>query len=121
SNKEWKSPADEDARIAKMKDGRTHLAHKAEHAVDLDQKLEQRGVPVEGWLHFHGSGVQEKEIGATVYRLTVLTPEGGDSTDVAGAKNLGALEGRQFQKIPHASRAFKDEQQDSGCAFHGFF
>ena len=36
SNKEWESPADEDARIAKMKDGRTHLAHKAEHAVDLD-------------------------------------------------------------------------------------
>ena len=36
SNKEWKSPVDEDARIAKMKDGRTHLAHKAEHAVDLD-------------------------------------------------------------------------------------
>src|SRR6202521_2977962 len=36
SNKEWKSPADADARIAKMKDGRTHLAHKAEHAVDLD-------------------------------------------------------------------------------------
>ena len=35
-NQEWKSPADEDARIAKMKDGRTHLAHKAEHAVDLD-------------------------------------------------------------------------------------
>jgi transposase len=36
SNKEWKSPHDEDARIAKMKDGRTHLAHKAEHAVDLE-------------------------------------------------------------------------------------
>src|SRR6201981_2289629 len=36
SNKEWKSPADEDARIAKMKDGRTHLAYKAEHAVDMD-------------------------------------------------------------------------------------
>ena len=35
-NKDWKSPADEDARITKMKDGRTHLAHKAEHAVDLD-------------------------------------------------------------------------------------
>lgn len=35
SNKEWKSPADPDARITKMKDGRTHLAHKAEHAVDL--------------------------------------------------------------------------------------
>ena len=35
SNKEWMSPSDGDARIAKMKDGRTHLAHKAEHAVDL--------------------------------------------------------------------------------------
>jgi transposase len=36
SNEEWKSPSDGDARIAKMKDGRTHQAHKAEHAVDLD-------------------------------------------------------------------------------------
>jgi transposase len=35
SNQEWQSPADPEARIAKMKDGRTHLAHKAEHAVDL--------------------------------------------------------------------------------------
>jgi transposase len=36
SNTEWGSPADPDARIAKLKDGRTHLAHKPEHAVDLD-------------------------------------------------------------------------------------
>jgi transposase len=35
SNKEWKNPHDADARIARMKDGSTHLAHKAEHAVDL--------------------------------------------------------------------------------------
>jgi transposase len=35
SNQDWQSPADPDARITKMKDGRTHLAHKAEHAVDL--------------------------------------------------------------------------------------
>jgi transposase len=35
SNQEWKNPNDPDARIAKMKDGSTHLAHKAEHAVDL--------------------------------------------------------------------------------------
>ena len=35
SNQEWKHPFDGDARITKMKDGRTHLAHKAEHAVDL--------------------------------------------------------------------------------------
>ena len=35
SNAQWKSPTDGDSRIAKMKDGRTHLAYKAEHAVDL--------------------------------------------------------------------------------------
>jgi len=36
SNKDWKHPGDPDARVTKMKDGRTHLAHKAEHAVDLE-------------------------------------------------------------------------------------
>jgi transposase len=35
SNEQWHHPLDSDARIAKMKDGRTHLAYKAEHAVDL--------------------------------------------------------------------------------------
>jgi len=36
SNKDWKNPFDPDAKITKMKDGRTHLAHKAEHAIDLE-------------------------------------------------------------------------------------
>src|SRR5690242_9081003 len=36
SNAEWASPTDPEARIAKLKDGRTHLAYKPEHAVDLD-------------------------------------------------------------------------------------
>ena len=36
SNEDWKHPYDPDARITKMKDGRTHLAHKAEHAVDME-------------------------------------------------------------------------------------
>src|SRR5437867_4835030 len=31
SNDEWLNPNDPDAKITKMKDGRTHLAHKAEH------------------------------------------------------------------------------------------
>jgi len=35
SNDDWTHPHDPDAKITKMKDGRTHLAHKAEHAVDL--------------------------------------------------------------------------------------
>ena len=36
SNQDWKHPGDPDAKVAKLKDGRTHLAHKAEHAVDLE-------------------------------------------------------------------------------------
>jgi len=36
SNEDWKSRTDGDSRITKMKDGRTHLAYKAEHAVDLE-------------------------------------------------------------------------------------
>jgi len=39
SNKEWKSPTDEDSRVTRMKDGRTHLAYKAEHAVDVESGL----------------------------------------------------------------------------------
>ncbi len=36
SNRDWVNPYDPEARITKMKDGRTHLAYKAEHAVDLE-------------------------------------------------------------------------------------
>ena len=36
SNDDWRHPHDPDAKITKMKDGRTHLAHKAEQAVDLE-------------------------------------------------------------------------------------
>jgi transposase len=39
SNKEWQSSSDPDSRIVKMKDGRTHLAYKAEHVVDLESDL----------------------------------------------------------------------------------
>lgn len=39
SNEEWVSPTDPDSRITQMKDGRTHLAYKAEHVVDLKSDL----------------------------------------------------------------------------------
>src|SRR3982751_3515700 len=51
SNTEWESPADPDARIAKLKDGRTHLAYKPEHAMDLDT-----GAVVAAEVHFAGRG-----------------------------------------------------------------
>jgi transposase len=46
SNQEWTSKTDPEAKIAKLKDGRTHLAYKPEHAVDLDT-----GVIVAAALH----------------------------------------------------------------------
>jgi transposase len=39
SNKDWVAPNDPDARITQMKDGRTHLAYKAEHVVDLEHEI----------------------------------------------------------------------------------
>jgi len=39
SNEDWVAPNDPDARITQMKDGRTHLAYKAEHVVDLESEL----------------------------------------------------------------------------------
>jgi transposase len=46
SNQQWTSKTDPEAKIAKLKDGRTHLAYKPEHAVDLDT-----GVIVAAALH----------------------------------------------------------------------
>jgi hypothetical protein len=71
----------------------------------LVRKLDRTGVPVEGWLHFHVNGVQEKDIGAMVYRLNVLTPTGAVSTDKRGAKNFAEVESREFQRLPYATRA----------------
>ena len=51
SNEDWTSKTDPDAKIAKMKDGSTHLAYKPEHAVDLDT-----GVIVAASIHEAGKG-----------------------------------------------------------------
>ena len=72
--------------------------------MQLARKVEQRGVPVEGWLHFCAKGVHEQEIGATIYRLTVFTRNGAISRDIGGA-NVAKRGGRPFQKVPYASRA----------------
>ena len=70
SNADWNSPTDRDARIAKMKDGTTHLAYKPEHAVDLDT-----GVVVAAPIHPADEG-----------DTTTLSPTLG-----AAARNLDAV------------------------------
>ena len=71
----------------------------------LAEKVERAGVPVEGWLHFHVKRVYQNEIGATVYRLSVLTPTGAISADINGEKALAGSEGPEFQKLPNAAHA----------------
>jgi transposase len=60
SNREWRSETDPDSRIAKMKDGRTHLAYKAEHAIDLDT-----GVLLAASV-YHADEVDTATIGPTI-------------------------------------------------------
>ena len=71
----------------------------------LTERSDRMGVPVEGWLHFRVIGVHENEVGATVYRLNVLTPSGAVSTDILGKRNLAAVGGAEFQKLPFAARS----------------
>jgi transposase len=72
SNDDWTNPHDPDAKITKMKDGRTHLAHKAEHAIDLDT-----GAIV-------GITVQDADEGDTSTMQETL-PEAATQLDAAGA------------------------------------
>jgi hypothetical protein len=97
SNVEWESPTDPDERIAKMKDGRTHLAYKPEHAVDLDT-----GAVVTAKMHLADRAVEGGPISGHLYAMqrglqppTIQKPEafagfwGGGSPDrVAMAKRL---------------------------------
>src|SRR5206468_3432189 len=39
SNDDWQSGSDPESRITKLKDGRTHLAYKAEHVIDLESEV----------------------------------------------------------------------------------
>ena len=79
SNEEWVSPTDPDAGITKMKDGTTHLAYKAEHAVDMES--------------------------GAVIAVTVQAGHEGDTTTIRGtlaetAENLAELIEQQAENAP---------------------
>lgn len=72
SNEDWKSETDADARIARMKNGTTRLAHKAEHVIDLDS-----GAIVEIGLHpadAHDTATLEQSLENAVARIEATTP-----------------------------------------------
>ena len=64
SNDDWQSPNDPDSRIARMKDGTTHPAYKAEHVVDLDTDLVLAAVDLRGQSRRHRDAGRECGAGA---------------------------------------------------------
>ena len=78
SNDDWRHPHDPDAKITKMKDGRTHLAHKAEHAIDLDTGAIV-GITVQGADEGDTTTIQE------------TLPEAAEQLEAVGAVSDDAL------------------------------
>ena len=88
SNKDWTNPHDPDAKVAKMKDGRTHLAHKAEHAVDL-------------------------ETGAIV-AVTLQGADLGDTTTIVETAQAAAVQMEAAQAAVAAPQALEEIVADKG-------
>ena len=83
SNKDWQNPHAPDAAITKMKDGRTHLAHKAEHAVDLDT--------------------------GAVLAVTVQRADSGDTTSVHETLDKAAETPREVRDDPAVGGRLSDD------------
>ena len=81
SNEDWTHPHDPDAKITKMKDGRTHLAHTAEHAVDLET-----GAIV-------GVTVQDADAGDTTTMVETLIDAADHVAAVDGASGIAEVVG----------------------------
>jgi transposase len=84
SNDDWTHPHDPDAKITKMKDGRTHLAHKAEHAVDLET-----GAIVGVTVQDADDGDAETSIETLIEaaeQIEAVCPGGDGLTEVVGDK-----------------------------------
>jgi transposase len=94
SNHDWESPGDPDARIAKMKDGSTHLAHKAEHAVDM-------------------------ETGA-ILAVTVQGADKGDTTTIVTTLNEAAANLRELSDDPATADRIHEEFISEAVADKGY-
>ena len=86
-NEQWESRTDPESRIAKMKDGRTHLAYKAEHAVDL---------------------VSEAIVAATVTFADQSDPQSAPVTLSLAAANMGLAGSEQEIKEAVMDKGYHD-------------
>ena len=90
SNDDWTHPHDPDAKITKMKNGRTHLAHKAEHAVDLET-----GAIVGVTVQDADDGDAETSIETLITaaeQIEAVLPEGDGLQEVVGDKGYHSNE-----------------------------
>lgn len=94
-NADWRHPHDPDARITKMKDGRTHLAHKAEHAVDMETGAIV-GVTVQGADEGDTTTVCDTLVEATAQVAAVATVTDGGT---------GVIENVVLDKGYHSNHA----------------
>ena len=118
SNAEWTHPHDPDARVTKMKDGRTHLAHKAEHTVDLETGAVV-GVTVQGADTGDTASMVETLI-AAAEQVDAVLPDGPGIEEVVGDKgyhsnetmaDLKALGLRSYISEPDRGRRCWKQQQ----------
>src|SRR5512135_77033 len=83
SNADWVSKTDPDAKIAKMKDGTTHLAYKPEHAVDRDS--------------------------AAVVAAEILPADEGDTTTLSGTLQAAAANLAKVERAPSTTELVADK------------
>lgn len=97
SNKDWVNPHDPDAHITKMKDGRTHLGHKQEHAVDMES-----GAVVAVTLHGGAAGdtsTIEKTLDAADENLKDARKKGDESKTRARLEETVADKGYHSKAV----------------------
>lgn len=125
SNDDWTYPHDPDAKITKMKDGRTHLAHKAEHTVDLET-----GAIVSVTVQDANDGDTETSI-ETLFQaaeqIAIVRPDGDGLEEVVGDKgyhsnqtlvNLEAVGVRSYISEPDRGRRHWTRQPKARAAVY---
>lgn len=101
SNEDWKSPADEEAEITRLKDGRTGLAYKAENAVDMGSGAIV-AVTTHGGAEADTATIQETvvEAGIAVAELIKVKSEDGSwPVDEGGVQEVVADKGYHSNEV----------------------
>jgi transposase len=109
SNAEWASPIDPDARIMKMKDGRTRFTYKAEHAVDLDSDL-----AVSAEIYPGDAADGDSLLMSVQAAQDTLTAIGADESveAIVGDKGYHKIEALAVLREVHGVRTYIPERQD---------